>query len=47
MHLSLRDIECGVLIKFIQSRDVTLNENAMLSFGKESIASSTGTGDRE
>jgi len=31
----------------IPSRDVTFNENAMLSFEKESIASSTGTSDQE
>ena len=33
--------------KVIQSRDVTFNENAMLSFGKESVVSSTGTCDQE
>ena len=29
--------------KNIQSRDVTFDENAMLSFGKESVVASTGT----
>jgi len=33
--------------KVIQSRDVTFNENTMLSFGKESVVSSTGIGDQE
>ena len=33
--------------KVIQSKDVTFNENAMLSSGKESVVSSTGIGDRE
>jgi len=33
--------------KVIQSRDVTFNENAMLSFGKEFIVSSTSIGDKE
>ena len=51
MHLSLRDVECGMWCpdskKVIQSRDITFNENAMLSSGNESIVSSTGTGDQE
>jgi len=33
--------------KVIQSRDVTFNENAMLSYGNESVISSTGIGDQE
>jgi len=33
--------------KFIQSREVTFNENTRLSSGKESTVSSIGTGDRE
>ena len=38
---------CPNYKKVIQSRDVTFNENAMLSFGKKSIVSFAGTGDRE
>ena len=33
--------------KVIQSRDITFNENAMLSSRKESVISSTGTNDQE
>ena len=33
--------------KVIQSRDVTFNENAMLSSGKEYVVSSTGISDQE
>jgi len=33
--------------KVIQSRDVTFNENTMLSSGKESVVSFTGIGDQE
>ena len=49
MHLSLRDIECGVLIlrKLFTSRDVTFSKNIMLSYGKESAVSSTGIGDKK
>ena len=34
---------CPDSTKLIQARDVTFNENAMLSSGKKSIVSSTGT----
>jgi len=40
-------ISCPDSKKVIQSRDVTFNENATLSFEKESIVSCTGTGDQE
>jgi len=33
--------------KVIQSRDVTFHENAMLSLGKKSVVSSTGSGNQE
>ena len=33
--------------KVIQSRDVNFNENVMLSSGKESVVSSTGTGHQQ
>ena len=38
---------CPESKKVIQSRDVTFNETAMLSSGKDSVVSSTGTGDQE
>jgi len=40
-------IWCPDSKKVILSRDVTFNENAMLSSEKESVVSSTGTDDRE
>ena len=38
---------CPYSKKVIQSRDVTFNENAMLSSGNEFVVCSTGTGDQE
>ena len=38
---------CPESKKVIQSRDVTFNENTMLSYGKESLVSSAGTGDQK
>jgi len=47
MCLSLRDIKMWSpdSKKVIQSSDVTFNENAMLSSGKESVISFAGIGD--
>lgn len=38
---------CPKSKKVIQSRDVTFNETAILSSGKDSVVSSTGTCDQE
>jgi len=47
MHLSLRDIECGVLILRKLFRVEMQLSMKMLSFAKESVVSSTSIGDQE